>query len=77
MSDISNNNLYSLVNPFINNSSFLNDSLNEINNIKTQINEYINDNNTKKQILDKVEKDIKILSVLNDSILVKFYNIKK
>jgi hypothetical protein len=73
MSIITNNNLYYLTDPYIKKSSFVNESLNEVYNIKNQINEYINDNNLKKQILDKVEKDIKSLSLLNDSILLKFY----
>ena len=60
-----------------NNSNFINDSMYEVNNIKNQINQFINDNNNAKLILDKVEKEIKILSNITDSILNNFDNIKK
>jgi hypothetical protein len=77
MSFISNNNLYSLIQPTnIDNSIFVKDTLNQLNTIKSQINQLINDNNKNKIILDKVEKDIKFLSSLNDSILIKFSHSK-
>ena len=57
------------------NLTFYNNTLAEVKVLSQKITDFINDNENKKNKLDNIEKDLKYLSILNESIASKLKKI--